>query len=157
MAFLGQNLGHCPRALVMVLGRIFWLGYFIGACSSMPCNSIAYLYSLVVTRLTVSLDREMRGVVFPSFFDFGSKFCVTNLQYCNFFFTYLIKLDLPHSLITKSVKVITKNMHKTLCVAQNVVPLIRGRQYNTERRNKCYDVPPYRASWRRLLIDKNFF
>jgi len=83
----------------------------------------------VVTRLTVSLDREMRGVVFPSFFDFGSKFCVTNLQHCNFFFTYLIKLDLPHSLITKSVKVITKNMHKTLCVAQNIGSLIWGRQY----------------------------
>ena len=112
-------------------GGFFWLEYFIGACSSMPCNSIAYLYSLVVTRLTVSLDRGMRGVVFPSFFDFGSKFCVTNLQYCNFFFTYLIKLDLPHSLITKSVKVITKNMHKTLCVAQNIGSLIRGRQYYT--------------------------
>ena len=83
----------------------------------------------MVTRLTVSLDREMRGVVFPSFFDFVSKFCVTNLQYCNFFFTYLIKLDLPHSLITKSGKVITKNMHKTLCVAQNIGSLIRGRQY----------------------------
>ena len=68
----------------------------------MPCNSIAYFYSLVVTRLTVSLDREMRGVVFPYFFDFGSKFCVTNLQYYNFFFSHFVKLDLSHSLIPKS-------------------------------------------------------
>ena len=90
----------------------------------LPDLTSSEIHSLLLPRTGPALV-----VVFPYFFDFGSKFCVTNLQYCNFFFTYLIKLDLPHSLITKSGKVITKNMHKTLCVAQNIGSLIRGRQY----------------------------
>ena len=67
---------------------------------------------------------------FPSFFDFGSKICVINLKICAASKVYIIKLVLGNLLITKSGKVITKNMHKTLCIAQNIGSLIRGRQYS---------------------------
>ena len=74
----------------------------------MPCNPIAYFYYIVVTRLTVPLDREMGGCFFHDFLTLEENFV---LQTCNIvtFFSHFVKLDLPHSVIPKSRKVITKH------------------------------------------------
>ena len=71
---------------------------------------------------------------------------------------YIIKLVLGNLLITKSGKVITKNMHKTLCVAQNIGPLIRGRQYCTAtvyRDEQGFDRDLYCEGYLLTGIDSN--
>jgi len=70
MAILGQNLGPCPRALVMDLGWIFLLGLLMCVSFTTLCMPMAYFYSILVTRLTVDFNRENGGLVFQPFLDF---------------------------------------------------------------------------------------
>ena len=69
MTILGQNLGPCPRALVMDLGWIFLAGV-ADVCVSFTtqCMPMAYFYSTLGTRLTVDNNRENGGVGFSAFF-----------------------------------------------------------------------------------------
>jgi len=73
----------------------------------MSSNAIVYFYSFVGTRLTVSLYREIGGYFFHPFL-LGKKIFCYKLAILSLFFTYFVKLYLPHSLIPKSGKVITK-------------------------------------------------
>ena len=70
MAILGQNLGPCPRALVMDLGWIFLLGLLMCVSFTTLCMPMAYFDSILVTRLTVDFNRENGGLVFQPFLDF---------------------------------------------------------------------------------------
>ena len=127
MAILGQNLGPCPRALVMNLSWIFLAG-LADVCyfhPTMHANGIFLLY-ILVTRLTVDSNGENGGLVFQPFLDFRVEIFIEDGHFLAISVFVIVTGIKPQNKTQFGVRFYTQLWEKFIDMSENFLYLIRG-------------------------------